>query len=171
MDVWQTGYTSQLMLPQAHVQGKRQQAEWSWTSWKIPKCLPKVSKIRCLCPRTTERQFCPIVSEKLTRLQITLLWNKCTVTFFTDHVRSTREDNVFPDICDSVQGEGEGTSCPTPAHGRLCPVLVLSRGYPEQRSGPLGREVPWTEVWLGRREGGTVTRWPIPTTPSSIPAS
>ena len=26
---------------------------------------------------------------------------------FTDHVRSTREGNVFTDVCDSVQG-GEG---------------------------------------------------------------
>ena len=56
------------------------------------------------------------------------------VGIITDHVRSTREGNVFTGVCNSVQGEGGVReirylvfrSCP--GRYRVCPVQVLSGG-------------------------------------------
>ena len=91
-----------------------------------------------------------------------------TTSFVTDHVRITREANVFRGVCSSVHrggGGGGGVSClGCWGGGVVCPVQVLPGGGCRRR----GRGVHLVLVLL--RERGrvpltvdpTLTRWPYP---------
>ena len=77
----------------------------------------------------------------LLKFQVCTLWFKLFYltmsVLFTDHVRSTKECNVFEAVCDFVWGRG--CMVPPPG-GRVPPVQVLSLG------GGGGRVHPFQDV-------------------------